>query len=314
MPLDTLLTLVEKLHKRIETHGSVLSEREERTRYALIDPLLRELGWDTADPDLVSPEYKTEDGRPDYALLGSDGKPIMMVEAKKLGKGLQEGFTQALAYCMEKGTRYCSVTDGRHWEIYDTHKPVPKEQKLIVSFDLKDPSATEVCLDVLALWKLRMSGHIGAGQAPDGGLTHSQLPLESPPPSPPPRPPKKWQSLSKLNPKTGALPPVEIQFPDNSFISVKKWSPLLVEVVHWLIKNNYLTRSHCPILSKPKGKTHCAVHTESTHLSGKSFTLPVEIQSFYVETSLNVEAVVIAARNVIKSVGQKPVQFKVRFS
>ena len=36
---------------------------EMQTRYALIDPLLRELGWDTENPALVRPEFRGLDGR-----------------------------------------------------------------------------------------------------------------------------------------------------------------------------------------------------------------------------------------------------------
>ena len=50
MPLESLLQLVETLRERIESHGATLSQSEALTRYALIDPLLRELGWDTSDP------------------------------------------------------------------------------------------------------------------------------------------------------------------------------------------------------------------------------------------------------------------------
>ena len=58
MPLDALLELVETLRQRIVEHKAALSQSEALTRYALIDPLLRELGWDTDDPNLVIPEYK----------------------------------------------------------------------------------------------------------------------------------------------------------------------------------------------------------------------------------------------------------------
>ena len=44
MPLESLLELVQKLRKRIDTHGEALKQSEALTRYALIDPLLRELG------------------------------------------------------------------------------------------------------------------------------------------------------------------------------------------------------------------------------------------------------------------------------
>ena len=56
MPLESLLGLVETLRSRIDEHGNALRQSEALTRYTLIDPLLRELGWDTDDPALVMPE------------------------------------------------------------------------------------------------------------------------------------------------------------------------------------------------------------------------------------------------------------------
>lgn len=139
MPLESLLTLVEKLRERITADDRELRKNEWLTRYALIDPLLRELGWDTEDPTLVRPEYNVGDGSAaDYALL-SEGKPVMMVEAKSLGTPLQDALEQGLRYCLIKRTRYLSITDGRRWGIYyDTHKAGDPGKKRIVEFDLKN--------------------------------------------------------------------------------------------------------------------------------------------------------------------------------
>jgi len=63
-----IVELVNKLRSKIEKHGDLLQNNETLTRYALIDPLLRALGWDTEDPEQVVPEFTTEAGRPDYAL------------------------------------------------------------------------------------------------------------------------------------------------------------------------------------------------------------------------------------------------------
>ena len=130
MPLEGLLALVERLRERIDAHGAALRGSEALTRDALIDPLLRELGWDTSDPDMVVPEYSSGGGRADYALLSS-GKPVMMVEAKSLGSPLQKAVEQGIHYCLMQGTSYFSVTDGRRWEVYETHKPVPIEEKRV---------------------------------------------------------------------------------------------------------------------------------------------------------------------------------------
>ena len=121
MVLDGLFNLVNELRERIETHGGQLRSNEMQTRYALIDPLLRELGWDTSDPALVTPEYSASGGRADYALL-SDGRPVVMVEAKRLGEDLQGAVTQGITYCIGQGTPHFAVTDGQRWEIYETHR------------------------------------------------------------------------------------------------------------------------------------------------------------------------------------------------
>ena len=100
MPLESLLTLVGKLRERIDNYGDALNEAQ--TRKELIEPLLRELGWDTEDRASVISEYKLDGGgSSDYALL-RNGQPVMMMEAKRLGKHLQEARTQGLRYCLAK--------------------------------------------------------------------------------------------------------------------------------------------------------------------------------------------------------------------
>lgn len=113
MLLQSLIELVETLRERIEKHGDALRASEALTRYALINPLLHELGWDTTDLALVIPEYNSGNGPADYALL-DDGKPVMIVEAKKLGDRLDtKVLSQVLSYCMMEGTDHFSVTNGR---------------------------------------------------------------------------------------------------------------------------------------------------------------------------------------------------------
>ena len=69
MLLDDLVGVIETLKERMATHGATLRQSETRTRTALIDPLLRVLGWDTSEPAVVRPEYRVDVGWADYALL-----------------------------------------------------------------------------------------------------------------------------------------------------------------------------------------------------------------------------------------------------
>ena len=222
MLLESLLECVSKVRECIETHGPSLRRSEAQTRYALIDPLLRELGWNTQDPALVVPEYQSGKVRADYALL-SGGRPAMMVEAKSLDTPLGDVVRQGIGYCLEEGTPHFAVTDGRHWEVYETHRPVPIGEKRIVSFDLKGQSPTEVCLQALALWRPAVqSGHVAPGQAPVASLTPEEpvIPDTQPPPVVDEH---EWQPLSGLNPEPGTTRPLEIRYPDDTRSTLGPW-------------------------------------------------------------------------------------------
>ena len=157
MLLDELVALIETLRVRIGEHGQALSQSEALTRYALIDPLLRGLGWDTGDPAQVIPEYPVSSAGKgvtfaDYALLNREGQPVIVVEAKSLQSDLKPAAVQALGYCSENGFPHFAVTDGRHWRLYETFRAVPLEQRLIVELDMQQ-SAAQTALAALALWR-----------------------------------------------------------------------------------------------------------------------------------------------------------------
>lgn len=80
-----VIEVISKLQKYIRKYDSALSSSELLTRYILIDPLLRALGWDTEDPEKVWAEYKVDKGRKrsvDYVLFRSES-PIALIEVKK---------------------------------------------------------------------------------------------------------------------------------------------------------------------------------------------------------------------------------------
>ena len=70
------------------------NNHETSTRYIIIDPILRALGWDLSDPLDCVVDRRVEIrskrrcfGYPDYVLLGSPfgthtGEPVIVVEAK----------------------------------------------------------------------------------------------------------------------------------------------------------------------------------------------------------------------------------------
>ncbi len=308
---DSLLSLVQTMRERISEHRSALSSNEMLTRYALVDPLLYELGWDTADPATVVPEDTSGlgRGRPDY-VLQDNGQPAMVIEAKKLGSGLQNGARQAIDYAMDanRQARYFAITDGQHWEIYDTNRPASNMR--VASFDIMASSPAEVCLQALALWRpSAVDGKVSAGQAPIIRVAAAETtgyPADSTVQDGTNT--SNWVPLSDLSPQGGDDPPAEIQFPDNSRVALGRWNRVVVETVRWLLTNNYLHSSNWRI----QRSTRYIVSDTPIHPNGKEFTMPSNVEPLYVEINYSGLNLVKNTQIIISHVGQNPAQFKAR--
>ncbi len=334
MPLESLHALIEKLRQRIQSHRSMLSGSEWLTRYTLIDPLLRELGWDTEDPELVIPEYSSGGGRADYALL-SNGHPAVIVEAKKLGEPLSLSvISQVLNYCLIEGTAHFAMTDGRRWEIYETHKPVPISEKRVVSFDLLDTSPSDVCLKALALWRQNIaSGQVGMAQTPVVSPTANNpadVQQLAPQPVPsvavsPSQPASTstpsaavvdtngdWLPLTEVQEdRQRGIKSIEIRFPDASRATKRYWYEVVGEVALWLINKGHLRANHCPI--KPQRGSLYILHTQPYHSDGKPFKQSIPIGSLFLNPAYGMGQHIRNVQTIIQHVGQDPSQFKVRW-
>ena len=108
---------VRELGERIKLHRGYIGGSEIRTRVLLIDPVLRDLGWDPENPDQVRLEFKGKKGIPDYALM-LNGAPVAIIEAKALGKKLKVAQKQIIRYTKDPECSHVSVivfTNGDEW-------------------------------------------------------------------------------------------------------------------------------------------------------------------------------------------------------
>ena len=235
-----------------------------------------------------------------------------------MGSSLGGAVGQGIQYCLMQGTSYFSVTDGRHWEVYETHRPVPIGEKQVVSFDLKGPSAAEACLQALSLWRPGViSGSVRPGQAPVVGLPDDPPSTTGPQPivgltvQPSPNIDELgWEPISTLEPVPGSGEPrpSEILFPDNSRTGIRTWLGVTEATVRWLTENNFLNATHCPI---QRGTGH-VLATSPTHPSGRPIRC-TKINSLYLNTNYNSRDQMRNSRLIIERVGRDPAQFKVRF-
>ena len=300
MPFEDLLQVIETLKERIEAHRQSLQSNETRTRMALIDPLLRALGWDTEDPALVLPEYEASGGRADYALLGGADKPAAVIEAKKLGESLANHRGQMVTYATMDGIPYAGLTDGDHWEFYKVFDAKPLDERRLLDVSIANDAPHECALKLLLLWHPNL-----ASSQP----LQPPLPPKPPQDDPPPPLPEGWVALTELDP-AGAQAPSTIRFPDGHEAIIKFWKSLLVETGTWLDRKGVIPRG----ASLPSGRKRYILHRDSKHQTGNGFRSPVQLpqSGVYLETHDSAEQVVAHATKLLRQFGQDPATVYVR--
>ena len=296
MGLDKLIRELESVREKISKFKQELEGSEALTRYALVDPVLRALGWDVFDPEKVRPEFPTEQGRPDYALLW-EGKPLIMVEVKPLHANLGPAKDKGFNYCWKNKVRYFAITDGERWEVYDMKKMGGKR---IVTANLAE-NLGHAARQLLALWRSAMPE---LRPAPLSALESVQKPSE-----------QLQLDVFKTEEgfiglgdllkmfkngqiKPGTKPPRQISFPDNQKKSIQYWREILLVTVEWAEKR---LKERLPlgtlVAETPEG-----------------MRAPRKAANMYVETHFSAKDCVRSAIRVLREIGVNPNELKVELS
>jgi hypothetical protein len=279
--MEALLDTIQKVRERIQKHERALRANEMLTRYALVDPILRALGWDTEDPDVVEPEFRTETGRPDYALK-HEGQPLVMVEVKSLGGNIERAREEGFRYCWRKKVPFYVITDGRVWELHDLREMGGRE---VFRIQLTDKDFGDAARKLMALWRPAMPTVEPMPpwivRPPEGSLSVS---LES-----------LWRQL-----KPGQRPPQSVRFPDGAVQQVDSWRGLLVAVARWAF----------PRLQElgrlPLG---ALIGKDPSRLRGS-----VELGgSWHIATNFSAQACVRNAIRITRAIGVDPNRIHVKF-
>lgn len=141
------MSLVRTVEKALATAGTLSASagNEANTKALLIEPMLSALGWETSDIAQVAREYRVYDNTAlDYALK-VDGEPRLFVEAKAVGKQLEDKsfISQTVNYANNEGVVWCVLSNGLSYRIYKTNEPVAMEDKLLFEVDLAEGAASE---------------------------------------------------------------------------------------------------------------------------------------------------------------------------
>jgi len=158
--VDDLLDTLKECASRIDdfrSHRTKLGEQN--TKAALIEPVLKALGWDTSNPDEVCHEYRrlSSSDPVDYALLLLR-RPRLFLEAKDFWANLDDPkwAIQFVAYATAAGVEWVVLTNGAEWRVFNAHAPVPIEQKLFRTVRVdEDLDGAVAILDLLSKENMR---------------------------------------------------------------------------------------------------------------------------------------------------------------
>ena len=136
---------------------------EQNTKAALIDPLLSAMGWELQEIDEVRREYrrKPQDNPVDYALF-LNRTECLLIEAKSLEKDLgdRKWISQNISYAAVVGVKWCVLTNGDEYRIYNSHAEVDVDEKLFRKVRISDTEPKLIIDTLVLLSKDKMRGSL----------------------------------------------------------------------------------------------------------------------------------------------------------
>jgi hypothetical protein len=325
-PLSALCETLKLVKSSAENYREQLQRNEAVTRAVLIDPVLRALGWEVANPAMVEVEKPiTSPGKSgvlDYHLNAE--KPII-IEAKKLGEPLENHFIQLVGYAYTLGIENLFITDGLKWSHYINFSPSNQEpvkridlgqleeseltkaaayfvETLDAALFAPEPQKVEDVLQekynnmerkMLEMERMVLSIANGSGMpvAVDPVQVNTQMPwllLDG-----------SWDAKKKK--------PAKFRMPNGQVVDVRSWTQVLMEACKYCLTENQELLRQLPIADRTGRATKLISTTmPPTNLNSDSFVVGEE--TLHVCTNYSANDCVANAGYVFSKLGYTPVK------
>ena len=121
--------------------------RELATRYLLIDPVVRALDWDMGDfwqcavewPLLKDDKERVRwSEKADYVLFNPSERPVVVIEAKRVGTDLASWEAQLERYTPDMRSGMGVLTDGVIWRLYNLRKRGEFAAKRVMTVNIRE--------------------------------------------------------------------------------------------------------------------------------------------------------------------------------
>ena len=245
-PLASLVAILNQVGQIAQQNQQLLTKNEAATRAALIDPVLRALGWDTANVRMVEPEKTINTTwRADYALHDATGKIDLLLEAKAMGSNLDRYSVvqQLLSYAFGFGVLKVILTDGLNWHFYNDFKPGAAVADS--HFDLLQEEPASCALQLVKWLDIT---HFGFGlpaslvsvSQPVTPTLSAQIIVSTKDQKSRKESDERFTDLVQIS--TLALAPgqkpKQLRLPDGSIAAITSWKDVLVETCRFLLRHH----------------------------------------------------------------------------
>ena len=142
----TLLDTIQQLDANLRA-GRFTNEAEVSTGVVL--RILQGLDWPVFDTSVVAQQFplKIPNGgtrREDIALCREDGRPLVFIEVKAVGK-IVGADLQLFEYCFHGGVPFAVLTDGQEWHFYLPMEPGNYDDRSVYKLDILEQDHNECC-------------------------------------------------------------------------------------------------------------------------------------------------------------------------
>ncbi|HEX8329966.1 MAG TPA: hypothetical protein VF629_20685 [Hymenobacter sp.] len=251
-----------------ENNASIFQKNEAATRAALIDPVLRALGWDTANVQMVEPEKSLgTELRVDYLLRDSAGQPALVIEAKCLESSLDKYsyVGKILGYALALNVQTVCITDGVHWHI---HSNLQQGKSEPIAFALTADALLPAAMQLVQCLDAALCGHGLTQPAAHNPASTMQAAPQPIPLNLTPTKASKQSTQPKKQPTSAATfieltqlqlaslapgqKPKQLRLPNGTVKAINTWKDILLEVCRLVLQDN--SRLVIPLADKA-GKT-----------------------------------------------------------
>lgn len=141
--------------------GYYWSYNETSTRYILIDPVLKALGWNISNMDQCAVEwpmpFNDPQGRADYVLGNSKNQNVIVIEAKSvkvsIGRNPRSFENKLCSYTQGMETGVAVLTNGLNWRLYELGPGCPLlRNRPTAAVDIRDDDELASSARILHRW------------------------------------------------------------------------------------------------------------------------------------------------------------------